>query len=139
MLLFGFQLAHAQTGTSATGVVSPGGTSATGPASPGGTSATGVVSPGGTSATPGSGLTNPLNVGTLDALINEILGYAIILGGIFLSLMLVYVGFQFVMAQGNPEKVSAARSMLIWTVIGGMLLLGAQALSIVITSTVKAL
>ena len=100
--------------------------------------------PGVVGSTPGSGsgttgLTNPLNVGTLDALITEILQYAIILGGILLSFMLVYVGFQFVMAQGNPEAVSKARSMLLWTVIGGMLLLGAQSIAIVITSTVKSL
>ncbi len=140
ILLFGFQFVHAQAnGTSATGVVSPGGTSATGPTSPGGTSATGVVSPGGTSATSGTGLTNPLNVSSIDGLISEILGYAVTLGGIFLSLMLVYVGFQFVMAQGNPEKVSAARSMLLWTIIGGMLLLGAESIALVIGNTVKGL
>jgi hypothetical protein len=139
ILLFGFQLVHAQAGTTVTHVVIPDGTTVTGQTTPGNTSATGVVIPDGTTVTQGGGLTNPLKVATLDALITEILGYAIMLGGIFLTLMLVYVGFQFVMAQGNPEKVTAAKSMLLWTAIGGMLLLGAQAIALVITNTVSGL
>ena len=84
-------------------------------------------------------LTNPLQAPDLVTLLQEILGYVTQIGGIFLVLMLVYVGFQFVMAQGNPEKVQSARTALLWTAIGGLLLLGAQALAIVIASTVAGL
>jgi hypothetical protein len=84
-------------------------------------------------------LQNPLNAPDLQTLLTEILGYVTVIGGIFLTLMLVFVGFQFVMAQGNPEKVSAARSTLLWTAVGGLLLLGANAIAIVISSTVSSL
>jgi hypothetical protein len=84
-------------------------------------------------------LTNPLNAPDLATLLTEILGYVTMIGGIFLTLMLVFVGFQFVTAQGNPENVSKARSTLLWTAVGGLLLLGAQALSLVISSTVSSL
>ena len=50
--------------------------------------------------------------------------------------MLVYVGFLFVAARGNEEKISSARSALVWTVVGGLILLGASAISAVIQATV---
>jgi hypothetical protein len=53
--------------------------------------------------------------------------------------MIVYVGFLFVAAQGNAEKISSARSALVWTIIGGLLLLGASAIELVIEATVKTL
>ena len=84
-------------------------------------------------------LNNPLNAPDLQTLLNEVLSYVIVLGSILLTIMLVYVGFKFVTAQGNPEAVSSAKTMLLWTVIGGVLLLGAKAIAIVITSTASSL
>ena len=57
------------------------------------------------------------------------------LGGIILVIAIVYVGFKFVVAQGNEEKIKEARGALVWTVIGGLILLGAQAISLVIQET----
>ena len=53
--------------------------------------------------------------------------------------MLVYVGFLFVTAQGNETKITAAKSGLLWTVVGALILLGAQAIALAIEATVKAL
>ncbi len=53
--------------------------------------------------------------------------------------MLVYVGFLFVAAQGNEEKIRSARSALVWTLIGGLILLGATAISKVIQATANTL
>jgi hypothetical protein len=61
------------------------------------------------------------------------------IGSILLVLALVWVGFLFVMAQGAEEKIRDARGALVWTVIGGMLLLGARAISEVIQATVQTL
>lgn len=69
----------------------------------------------------------------------KILQAVVTLGGILLTLMLVFVGFKFVVAQGNPEELKSARTMLLWTVIGGLILLGAEAISQVIQNTVHAL
>ena len=83
---------------------------------------------------------NPLKgVCTLPDLLNLILQAVVSLGTIVLVIMLVYVGFLFVVAQGNEEKLKTAKSALLWTVIGGLVLLGAQAISLVIQATVGSL
>lgn len=89
---------------------------------------------GGTSA-----LTNPLNASTLQELIQEILVYLQYIGGIFLTLMLIYTGFMFVSARGNQEKLTRARTALLWTVIGGIILLGASAIAAAIANTAQSL
>ncbi len=58
------------------------------------------------------------------------------IGPIVIILMLVYTGFQFVVAQGNSTKIEEARRMLLWTVIGALILLGAEAISLAIRATV---
>jgi hypothetical protein len=114
---------------------SSGGTSGGG--STGGTSGGG--STGGHSSSGGT-LQNPLNnINSLPQLLQTILHALVELGAILLVIMLVWVGFLFVSAQGNAEKLSSARSALLWTVIGGLILLGAEAISQVIQATVQAL
>ena len=106
---------------------------------PGGTPA--PPAGGGTPAEPTKiGLTNPLNkIDSLPAFLDAILRAVVEIGTIVLTLALVYVGFKFVTAQGNQEKLSSARSALMWTVIGGLILLGAQTLGLVIRGTVESL
>ena len=85
-------------------------------------------------------LQNPLNhINSLPELLHAILQAVVELGSILLVVMLVWVGFLFVMAQGNPEGISKARSALIWTLIGGLILLGAEAISLVVQATVSQL
>lgn len=90
---------------------------------------------------PGSGgLTNPL--GSIDSLpdfLNLLLKAVVDIGVIVLTLAIVYIGFLFVKAQGNEEELRSARSALMWTVIGGLVLLGAQTIGMVIQSTVNSL
>ncbi|MBU1292969.1 pilin [Patescibacteria group bacterium] len=112
------------------GSTGSGGTSG-GPTGSGGASGCGAA---------GTGLKNPLNnICTLPQFLNAILDAVVQLGTIVLILALVYVGFQFVAAQGNEEKIRSARSALMWTVIGGLVLLGAKAIGLVIEGTVSAL
>jgi hypothetical protein len=80
-------------------------------------------------------LGNPLRAQSLQELIMEILGYVQAIGFMVITVMIIYIGFQFVVAQGNPEAVSKARTSLIWTLIGGLILLGASALATVVAST----
>ncbi|KND47228.1 MAG: hypothetical protein AB199_02245 [Parcubacteria bacterium C7867-004] len=88
----------------------------------------------------GSGLVNPLNnIDSLPDFLNAILNAVVDIGSIILVLALVYTGFLFVAAQGNQEKLSSARNALIWTVVGGLVLLGAKAIGLVIEATVKTL
>jgi|TARA_R110000824_G_scaffold401771_1_gene615540 hypothetical protein len=90
--------------------------------------------------TSSGGLTNPLNnINSLPEFMNAILDAVVQLGSIVLLLAIVYVGFLFVKAQGKEEEIKSARSALMWTVIGGLILLGAKTIGLVIASTVGAL
>ncbi len=122
------------------GNTNPGGTP--GNTNPGGTP--GNTNPGGDpgNVNPGTGvgLTNPLNnIDSLPQLLDVVLKAIVQIGTIILTLALVYVGFLFVVAQGNEEKIRNAKSALLWTIIGGLVLLGASAIGAVIGSTVDKL
>lgn len=92
-------------------------------------------------------LINPLNLGNcstadggcLNAFLQAVLNFVIQIGTIIVILMLVYIGFKFVVAQGEPGKISEARQMLLWTVIGALILLGAKVIATGIQATVQAL
>ncbi|MCK4386658.1 MAG: hypothetical protein KAV41_01060 [Candidatus Pacebacteria bacterium] len=88
-------------------------------------------------------LNNPLGgsggVNTISQLINSILGVIIIIAAPLAILAIIYSGFLFVKARGNPEKLKEARNTLMWTIIGIIVLLGAQLLSTVISGTITSL
>lgn len=84
-------------------------------------------------------IANPLRYCTLESLLGAVLDAAIKIGGIILTIALVWVGFLFVAARGNEEKISRAKAALMWTIIGGLILLGAKAIQSVITTTVTSL
>ncbi len=88
----------------------------------------------------GSVLQNPLGEGaTLNSFILGVLDVVVLLGSFVIVFMLVYVGFLFVAARGEPGKIEEARTALMWTVIGALILLGAKAIAIGIEATVQAL
>lgn len=85
-------------------------------------------------------LINPLGAGTdINKLIADILQLVVRLGSVVVILMLVYIGFLFVAAQGNESKLTQAKQALMWTVIGALVLLGAEAIAQGIQATVNAL
>jgi heme/copper-type cytochrome/quinol oxidase subunit 2 len=87
----------------------------------------------------GTTLQNPLKVSSLPDLIDLILKAIVQIGFYVLILMIVYSGFLFIAARGREEEIRNARSALTWTVIGGLILLGAEAISAVIQSTATSL
>lgn len=85
-------------------------------------------------------LINPLQGGgNLESFLNSILAVVIRIGTIVVILMMVYVGYLFVAARGEPGKITTARQALLWTVVGALILLGAQVIAIGIRETVQAL
>lgn len=87
-----------------------------------------------------SSLVNPLGTLSVQEFLLKILSIVTdTIGPVIVILMLVYVGFLFVTAQGNSTKISAAREMLLWTVVGALILLGAKAIALGIQATVDAL
>ena len=96
--------------------------------------------------TPGStggtdvNLINPLRgAGNLQTFLLGILDFVIYIGGIAVVLMLIFVGYKFVVAQGKPGEIEAAKQMLLWTLVGGLILLGSKAISLGITATIQSL
>ena len=71
--------------------------------------------------------------------LNKILSLVIQVGAVAVVLMLVYVGYLFVVAQGNETKLTTAKTALLWTIVGALVLLGSQAISLGIQATVQAL
>ena len=97
----------------------------------------GNPSPGGN---PGTTLVNPLGANSnLTTLLTSILKFVVRIGAIVVILMLVYVGYLFVVAQGEPGKITDARRALLWTIVGALILLGAQVIATGIQATVQAL
>ncbi len=93
-------------------------------------------------------LTNPLSVGgngcngspvSIPQFIKAILGFVVQIGSVIVVLMLVYIGFLFVSARGEPGAITKARQALLWTIVGALLLLGAQVIASGIQATVNAL
>ncbi|NNM83898.1 hypothetical protein HKL94_01615 [Candidatus Parcubacteria bacterium] len=85
-------------------------------------------------------LINPLQGGgTLQGFLTDILNFVIRIGAIVVVFMLVFVGYKFVAARGAPKEIEDARRMLLYTIIGALILLGAQAISLGIQQTVQAL
>jgi len=54
-------------------------------------------------------------------------------------LFIIFAGFKFVTAAGDEKKVTDARKMLTWTVIGIAVLLGASILAGVIKNTITSI
>ena len=71
--------------------------------------------------------------------LNDILVFVIRIGTVVVVVMLIYVGYLFVVAQGSSDKITEARQALLWTVVGALILLGAQAISLGIQATVAAI
>ena len=83
---------------------------------------------------------NPLGSDTMEIkdLLLKIMNLVATIGGIVVVFFIIYSGFKFVMARGNPAELEKARDMLLFTVIGGAILLGADVIANVVVNTVKA-
>lgn len=76
---------------------------------------------------------------SLFGLLMGILDFVIEVGAIVVAAMMVYVGYLFVVARGNPTKIEEARRAFIYTLIGALIVLGSKAIAVGIAATVGAL
>lgn len=84
-------------------------------------------------------LYNPLGTTDLWTLAYKILDFLIRIGAVVVVFMVVYVGFRFITAQGNETALGEAKKILLWTIVGALILLGAKAITLGVCETVKAL
>lgn len=83
-------------------------------------------------------LKNPLKVNSIGELVQnfvEIFSYIVILGAV---LALIWVGLQFILARGNPAKMTELKGWLFWILIGVAVVIGARLIIQVVINTLAA-
>jgi Na+/proline symporter len=83
-------------------------------------------------------LKNPLAFPSITELMQAILNIVIIISTPIVVLFIIYAGFLYVTAQGNPEKLQVANRALVYGVIGGVIILGSVAILQIVQNTVNA-
>lgn len=83
-------------------------------------------------------LNNPLNFPSITDLLAAVLNVVIVISTPIVIFFLIYAGFSFVTAQGNPEKLTQAKKSVMYGIIGGVLIMGSVAIITIINSTVNA-
>jgi len=83
-------------------------------------------------------ITNPLGdkITDIPSFIKAAITVVLTVGIPIIALAIIYTGFLFVEAQGNPEKLTKAKKALLYTLIGAALLLGAFVIANAIGETV---
>lgn len=85
---------------------------------------------------PATEICNPITQTDLTDFLRTLLEGVIKIGIPVIALAIIYSGFLFVMARGNPEELKTAKRALLYSVIGAAILLGAWAIAKLITDTV---
>jgi hypothetical protein len=81
---------------------------------------------------------NPLKVNTISDLVQEAIKIASYVAIILAVLALVYVGFLFVMARGNTDKMTEYKTWLQYILIGVAIIIGARLIVSVVINTLEA-
>ena len=134
----GIAFAQNEGGGSSTGL-GEGGGSSTGLGEGGGSSTGLGEGGGGTAPSNFQGLENPIAVDSIGGLVEKILDIVLIIGVPIVAFFIIYSGFLFVTARGNPEGLEKAKTTFIYTLIGAALLLGAWVLAQGIADTINSL
>jgi hypothetical protein len=82
---------------------------------------------------------NPLGgVSELDQLFLEVVNVLLIIAVPIIVFFIIFAGFTYVTAQGNPEKIKLASQSLLYGIIGGVIILGSSAIMVIIRNLVDA-
>lgn len=84
-------------------------------------------------------ITNPISSGSFADLIKRIAQEIRPIAITFSVVFIIYSGFLFVTASGNPEKLKSARTTFTWTIVGTAIVVGASLLAEVVINTIKKL
>ena len=92
-----------------------------------------------TASTSPAKLSNPIKATSFLGLIETLLAVVWKLGIPVIVLAIIYTGWLFVVAQGNPKKLDEAKKTLYWVIIGATLILGSYILAKAIAGTIQQL
>jgi hypothetical protein len=79
---------------------------------------------------------DPLGGLTVAGLVNKLLEIIVRVAAVLAVFFLIFAGFKFVTSSGDPGKIKQAKEQLMYTIIGGLIALGAFVISSVIKNTV---
>ncbi len=82
-------------------------------------------------------LCNPLKYDNIQQLIPALLDIVAQIGLIICTFFIVYAGFKYVTAAGDPNKIKDAHNILLWSIVGTAVLLGAKVLASILSNTLK--
>ena len=77
-------------------------------------------------------LPNPLNVGSVPELLNNIAGYFIYISIPVVTIMIVYGAFQILTAAGSPEKFKSGKQTIVYAIIGFIIVILAKGITALI-------
>lgn len=82
---------------------------------------------------------NPIKITTLDGFIKGLLDIVLTIGVPIVVFFIIYSGFLFVKARGNPGELTKAKETLTYTLIGAAILLGSWVLANAVAGTINQL
>ena len=71
---------------------------------------------------------NPLKANTFTELLDDIINFIYTISFPIAAIMIIVSGFYFITAMGDPVKVSTARKIVLWTLIGLLVIISAKGL-----------
>lgn len=82
---------------------------------------------------------NPIGVTSLGAFFQKIADFAVQIAYVAIACFLLLAGFRFITARGNEDALSKAKNTFFFTIIGALIIIGAQVVIDVIQSIVTGL
>ncbi len=81
---------------------------------------------------------NPLSFTSITDMIVAIVNVVIVMSTPIIVFFLIYAGFMYVTARGNPEKIQQASKALLYGIIGGVIILASVAIMTIVKNLVSA-
>ena len=81
---------------------------------------------------------NPISFNSLTELLAAFLNIIIIISTPIVVFFLIFAGFKYVTARGNPTKIQEASHALLYGVIGGVIIVGAVTILLIVKNLVSA-
>ncbi len=86
---------------------------------------------------PKTQICNPLKAKKLHCLVADVLNLVSSIGAIVVALFIIYSGYLFVTARGNPSKIEEAKRAIGYTLLGAAIVLGATVIANGISGTLS--
>ncbi len=80
---------------------------------------------------------NPIHAKTLLELVTDVLAIVAQLSVPIIVIMIIYSGFLFFAAQGDPGKITSAKKTLTWALVGALIIFSSYALYLLIAAVLS--